>query len=204
MEMEMEVEVLGCDKEEDSFDVKAMQKLLLNYEKAREEGFAPTNPQLECLLAAMRREGTAEENIRFPGKESSHIKTRSQEIALEPFFVVKTSDEKKQKVFINICGSSKIAAPGEWEDGVPAELEEAFTSVTSEQKDGALNLRFPLSCSDAVISTDKRGNPCHVYDVVYNSSITRQSMAHKGLRIFLIDMAITWISQKNNTQLKPD
>lgn len=33
-------------------------------------------------------------------------------------FVIKTVDEKGQKVFINICGSSKIAAPGvNWENG---------------------------------------------------------------------------------------
>lgn len=32
-------------------------------------------------------------------------------------FVIKTVDEKGRKVFINVCGSSSVLAPGGWKNG---------------------------------------------------------------------------------------
>jgi hypothetical protein len=32
-------------------------------------------------------------------------------------FVVKTSDDAGSKVFVNVCGSAKIPAPGGWTSG---------------------------------------------------------------------------------------
>ena len=32
-------------------------------------------------------------------------------------FVVKTTDQDKRKVFINICGSDKVPMAGGWSDG---------------------------------------------------------------------------------------
>ena len=43
-----------------------------------------------------------------------------EEIRPEPGFVVKTIDDAGRKIFVNVCGHAKIAAPGdagEWKGG---------------------------------------------------------------------------------------
>lgn len=44
-------------------------------------------------------------------------------------FVVKTSDEGGRKVFINMCGHAKVAAPGNWANGVPEEIQSALDNL---------------------------------------------------------------------------
>jgi hypothetical protein len=41
----------------------------------------------------------------------------SAELVPEPAFVVKTRDEGGRKVFVNVCGSARVAAPGDWASG---------------------------------------------------------------------------------------
>jgi hypothetical protein len=41
----------------------------------------------------------------------------STELVPEPAFVVKTRDEGGRKVFVNVCGSARVAAPGDWASG---------------------------------------------------------------------------------------
>lgn len=44
-------------------------------------------------------------------------------------FVVKTADENDRKVFINICGSDKVPAPGGWANGKVLDLMKAASST---------------------------------------------------------------------------
>ncbi|GFH17954.1 PIH1 domain-containing protein [Haematococcus lacustris] len=47
-------------------------------------------------------------------------------------FVVKTSDASGAKVFINMCGHDKVAAPGNWQGlQVPEEVQAALDNVDS-------------------------------------------------------------------------
>lgn len=67
-------------------------------------------------------------------------------------FVVKTNDATGRKVFINLCGSDKVAAPGNWVGGViPDEVLEALdnTADLSEQQQNML--RFPLALGPAQV-----------------------------------------------------
>jgi hypothetical protein len=50
-----------------------------------------------------------EENLKMPSSatQPGHA-PKSDEIIPKPFFVLKTKNEKQQKVFINICGSHKV------------------------------------------------------------------------------------------------
>jgi hypothetical protein len=41
----------------------------------------------------------------------------SVELVPTPGFVVKTRDEHGRKVFVNVCGSPLVAAPGDWANG---------------------------------------------------------------------------------------
>ena len=49
----------------------------------------------------------------------------TQEIVPEAGFVVKCLDDNGRKIFINMCGSDKVAAPGSWEEGkIPDNIAE--------------------------------------------------------------------------------
>ncbi len=45
------------------------------------------------------------------------------------------------------------------------------------------------------------GNPCVVYDVCFNRSVVETAMSVKRLKLFLINMALTWLGQKYKTKL---
>jgi hypothetical protein len=42
---------------------------------------------------------------------------------------VKTADEGGRKVFINMCGHAKVAAPGNWANGLPEEIQSALDNL---------------------------------------------------------------------------
>jgi hypothetical protein len=44
-------------------------------------------------------------------------------------FVIKTTDEAGRKVFINMCGHAKVAAPGNWANGMPEEIQSALDNL---------------------------------------------------------------------------
>ncbi len=45
------------------------------------------------------------------------------------------------------------------------------------------------------------GNLCVVYDVCFNRSVVETAMSVKRLKLFLINMALTWLGQKYTTTL---
>ncbi|KAJ7539140.1 hypothetical protein O6H91_11G078400 [Diphasiastrum complanatum] len=183
-------------------EMEDMLAFLQNYKQAREENIAPENPDIEALLAAMDNEGISNAGINIPGSSNECADDQYEEIFPAPFFVVKTTNEKSQKILVNVCGSAKISAPGNWEEGVPKDIEDAINSINDEHNESnAMHIRFPLSCSEPITSLDKNGSTCWVYDVVYNESVLRQAMSHKTLKLFVIEMALTWIGQKYKIQL---
>ena len=60
-------------------------------------------------------------------------------------------------------------------DEAKAFLESAASS--SEQQAEALNL--PLSLGETKLETDKQGEPCTVYDVVFNDDALKQAKAFR-------------------------
>jgi hypothetical protein len=97
-------------------EVENVMKLLMAYKEARSQGLAPLNPQLQDILAAMEEnnrllhEDAADITIPSTATKGATDRT-SDELVPKPFFVVKTKNEKKQKVFINVCGSHKVCIP---------------------------------------------------------------------------------------------
>ncbi|KAH7437687.1 hypothetical protein KP509_05G084100 [Ceratopteris richardii] len=147
---------------------------------------------------------SSDQGVWVPGLAEKETNIETKEITPESFYFVKLIDMQGLKNFINMCGCSEVAAPGEWKDGVPPELEESFSLMESNADYDTQNLRFSLSCSDCIYSTDNQGKLCKVYDVVFNLEVMRHSMVHKQLKAFLINMAITWISQKYKVELNSD
>jgi hypothetical protein len=141
-----------------------------------------------------------------------------EEIRPEPGFVVKTIDDAGRKIFVNVCGHAKIAAPGdagEWKGGggggggggeddhgqLPPDVENALANLddpTQTQK-----LRFPLSVSEGRNELDTSGAPCTVYDAVFNDDVVKQAIAFRRLKVFLVELCLQWVSQKYALSLDP-
>ena len=126
-----------------------------------------------------------------------------EEILPEPGFVVKTIDDAGRKIFINVCGHAKIQAPGtEWAGGkVPEHVEHALANL--EDPDAVQQLRFPLSVSEGRGELDKAGQPCTAYDAVFNDDVVKQAMAHRKLKVFLVELCLQWVGQKYSLVLDP-
>jgi len=128
----------------------------------------------------------------------------TEEIIPEPGFVVKTADDGGRKVFINMCGSSKVAAPGNWQNGkMPEEVEKALANVDNLSEGQADTLRFPLSLGPARTDLDRKGAPCTTYDVIFNLDVIKQSCVYRPLKAFLIELALNWIGHKTGSSLDP-
>lgn len=113
-------------------------------------------------------------------------------------FVIKTTDDTKRKVFINVCSSELVPAPGNWVAGkVPEEVLKALENTKSKQDASFQDaLRFPLSCSDPREDSDKKGEPCSIFDCIFNVDVVKQAKAFRLLKQFLIDLCLEWIGQK--------
>ncbi|DBA76314.1 TPA: hypothetical protein ACH3X1_010027 [Trebouxia sp. C0004] len=120
-------------------------------------------------------------------------------------FVVKTTDQDKRKVFINICGSDKVPMAGGWSDGkIPDEAKTFLESADmsdAQQHVEALNL--PLSLGETKHENDKQGEPCTVYDVVFNDEALKQAKAFRQFKVFIISLSMGWIQQQKKTTLDP-
>ncbi|KAK9824576.1 hypothetical protein WJX72_011454 [[Myrmecia] bisecta] len=135
-------------------------------------------------------------------QQASRAPPDSATVRPEPGFVVKTADDTGRKVFINICSSDRVAAPGNWERGkVPDEVVEALAKAGD--REGSEALRFPLSLGEARNDLDRKGDPCTLFDVILNSDVVKQAMAFRKLKVFLIELALGWVSQKAGLNLDP-
>ena len=128
-----------------------------------------------------------------------------EDITPETGFVVKTHDDTGRKMFVNVCGSPKIPAPGNWKGGkVPAKVQEALEKLAEENgEQGNEALRFPLSCGDLANDLDKKGEPASVCDVILNADIVAQCLQMRRLKVFVVELALAWVGQKHKLELDP-
>jgi len=155
-------------------------------------------PELSDLLKEVDRQKKG-------GAPNTQMKqTDGEDITPETGFVVKTSDDAGRKWFINICGCSKIPAPGNWDKGkIPEKAAKALEELEEQEGEPADALRFPLSCGDMRNDLDKRGDPCSVVDVVLNADVVTQCLTLRRLKVFIVELAMAWVGQKNQTELDP-
>ena len=121
-----------------------------------------------------------------------------------PSFVIKTADTVDgTKIFINVCASDKVPAPGNWSTGqvpeevscsnsLPSRLFGGFNSFSKpdspfrslpqvqkalENRDNgadAESLRFPLSCGQPKMDMDRKGQRCLTCDCIINADVLKQ------------------------------
>ncbi|GLI63806.1 hypothetical protein VaNZ11_006903 [Volvox africanus] len=136
----------------------------------------------------------------------------TEEIAPEPGFVIKTSEVASgKKVFINVCSSDRVSAPGGWANGMmPDEVAAALDKLQSGENGAAAmtpgeveTLRFPLSCGPPRLDNDRKGALCTVIDVVFNSDVVRAAAVARKLKAMLIEVATGWVANKISVELDP-
>eukprot|EP00798_Chlamydomonas_sp_ICE-L_P025828 gene25828-11504_t len=148
-------------------------------------------PDLADLLQNVKKE---------KGEATDEVATET--ITPDPGFVVKTVDDTGRKVFINLCGSDKVAAPGNWYNGrVPDEVKSALENVDNLSDAEADTLRFPLSMGQAKNEVDKKGEHCTSFDCILNADVIQQAQLFRPLKVFIIELAINWIAHKTEMQL---
>jgi len=148
-------------------------------------------PELSELLQQVKKKA---------GQPTDEMPT--EEIIPEPGFVVKTQDEGGGKVFINMCGHQKIAAPGNWANGkVPDEVQQALDNVDNLSEAQAEMLRFPLAMSPPRPDKDKKGEACTTFDCCLNLDVVKQASVYRQLKVFLIELALSWVGHKHKMEL---
>ena len=142
-----------------------------------------------------------------PTPASMPVPDDREEIYPEAMFVIKTVDDAGRKIFINVCGHAKIAAPGsKWGKGdqVPEEVQSALVSMEEGTNEGVEHLRFPISVSEGRNELDKTGHGCTVYDAVFNEDVAKQAAHYKRLKVFVCELCLQWIGQKYDVNLDQD
>ena len=142
-----------------------------------------------------------------PGMPSMPVPDDREEIYPEAMFVIKTVDDAGRKIFVNVCGHAKIAAPGsKWGKGdqVPEEVQSALVSMEEGTNEGVEHLRFPISVSEGRNELDKTGHGCTVYDAVFNEDVAKQAAHYKRLKVFVCELCLQWIGQKYDVNLDQD
>eukprot|EP00850_Spirogloea_muscicola_P016531 SM000134S26974 [mRNA] locus=s134:309046:311885:- [translate_table: standard] len=188
MALELKDPGLPLDEAEKAEALDAMQEYL----DAVAGGRGERNPDVEELLASLRQVGGAgfEEDLRRRARQ------RPPQVALEPGFVVKTRLSSGEKLFANICGAAEVPLPvGDWSHGAPPNVEAAMAALEHGKGTAAEGVQIPIACGDLDRSTDKSGQPCVVVDVVINSGVLSHTLRDARLKLFLIDVALSFLAR---------
>ena len=155
-------------------------------------GEALKNEEFRKLLVEYCEEITDPENRKLYESEIMQLeKERGVDVTFvnpEPGYVIKTSADGANKVFINVATSEKIDKP---------------SSVTSTNADGqrGLNWSLPYTMSPPSRDMDKKGEVCMVYDVVFHIDALHLASRNASFRSLVNDTAIDAVQRTHNVTL---
>lgn len=181
------------DKSKDELSPEELQNMLSLLESLQAQGkdLSTISPDLPQLMQSIQKQ---------KGQPSEDVPT--EEVLPSPAFVIKTACMRTGcKVFINIVHSKKVPAPGNWQNGIPEEVQKALESREDSMGSGSEHLRFPLSAGQAKQDLDKKGERCVTVDCILNTDIVNQAAAFRPLKAFLIELAIGWVGHKTQMEL---
>jgi hypothetical protein len=92
-------------------------------------------------------------------------------ITPDKYCCIKTFDETGQKVFINLVSSEHVDPP----------QEQHILEMDNQH-----GIRIPMSLSEPYEDSDKNGNPCQVYDAIFNPGILKKTESEPMLMQFII------------------
>ena len=184
-------------------DDAAKEKWIKEYAQLLDEVKANNPQQYELIVQQLQQSVQKQKKgsrIKLPGQNKvlgeKGIETAEEdrdEVIPAPGFVIKTRNqavEQHNKVFINICCSTKI---------------KKFKQVKKKMPDGTTQegLNIPLSCGGKKNETDKQGKPCAVYDIIVHPSVVEQSLSDKtgNFRHWVCNFALQYVQQKHGVQV---
>ncbi|XP_028412147.1 PIH1 domain-containing protein 1-like [Dendronephthya gigantea] len=110
-------------------------------------------------------------------------------------FVIKTKNEKNEKIFMNILSSEELPSP---KDITETELQKLLEDPDATQ------FKIPLALGDPHAETDKSGKGCTVYDVVINDAFLSKLRTNNFFMGFFMTVVYEGIESKYNTTLSRD
>ncbi|KAG5677469.1 hypothetical protein PVAND_007227 [Polypedilum vanderplanki] len=106
----------------------------------------------------------------------------------EPGYVIKTSSNGSTKTFINIASNDKVDKPSN-------------KSSTSENGQRGLIWTVPHTLAPPRRDVDKKGDLCHVFDVVFHPDTLHLASRNSAFRQLVNDTAINAVQQSFSVQL---
>ena len=150
------------------------------------------NDEFKKLFAEYCEEITDPENKKRYEEELTQLeRERGIDVTFinpEPGFVIKTSVNGKQKAFINVAVCDKVAKP-------------TSTCGTDGQGHRGLNWSIPYTQSAPRKDSDKQGELCVVYDVVFHPNALHLGAKNKDFRQLLINTACDAVKTVYNVQI---
>ncbi|CAD5125691.1 DgyrCDS13898 [Dimorphilus gyrociliatus] len=113
-------------------------------------------------------------------------------IVPEAGFCVKMKNEKGDKVFVNICHSSKVPCAQDMTDSELVELLES---------DDPRGFKIPMSIGEPHAEVDKSGKGCTAYDVVIHPDMITRIQKSQMLMVFFLTVTLEGIEYKYSTTL---
>jgi len=132
------------------------------------------------------------DSVKNPHKQ---LEPENKTVAPKPGFCLKTTSEKGEKVFVNVCSSEGVLKP---KDISEDELKEIWASGD------ATKFRIPMAIGDVHKERDKSGRDCSVYDIIINPSFLEKIEKSRLFKEFFITLVYEGLSSKHDLQLNVD
>lgn len=116
-------------------------------------------------------------------------------IVPQPGFVIKTKDEKDEKIFLNICSTDELPAPKDISEG---ELTKLIDDVD------AMNFRVPIGLGNPHAEIDKNGKGCTVYDILINTRFFEKIQKSDYFMGFFMTVVYEGLEDKYKMSLSRD
>lgn len=139
-----------------------------------EEGVMNLAKEMEDIKA--QGGGVEEVTKLLQEKAPNEAKRASRQIRPEGVMCIKTWDVNDNKVIFNVCKSDSVDPP---------ELV---------MRDGEEQTRLPMSMGSPVDDVDKKGEPCVVYDVVFNGETLADEDPH--FTQFIVELTMMRVQEK--------
>lgn len=138
-------------------------------------------------------------------KDATEPTIQSKFITPKIGYTVKTTNGSGKKVFINVCSSSEVEAPGGWADGtMPDTVATAIDRLESHEAKSAADLeilRFS-TCSDGPREdVDHTGAACLTVDCVINSDLMAHAEHVRRLKTYVTMILLDHVSKKMGVTL---
>ncbi|GAB1608515.1 protein kintoun-like [Argonauta hians] len=161
------------------------KKIDITPEEMRRFGEAMKKEEFRKLLAEYAEEISNPENRKQYEKEITQMENeRGMDIKFitpDPGHVIKSLNQDKKKVFINICQNENIGKP-------------TFTKENGPERNG-IQWSIPHSLSRPRDDLDAKGGKCVVYDVVFHPDTYRMARSNPRLKKLVNDTAIEAVEE---------